>query len=362
MHRLDLVTDPIQHSITDAVFSAEILKEGFNSLLNRLWPTDTVTEKVLSDVLEVTFVERRAWSTTFIGIASNLAGSAMALITHDTSEQNVAVRIAGTYDAAAQKDTAVDLYEKLLEKLPVAERSGDAFVRFTFWARTPHGPNSWSRRIVVPEWDKIEANYATKTSEQIGEIMRIDTPGRGGQLLLWHGVPGTGKTYAIRALSRQWKDWADFHYICDPERFFGEADYMLGVLLNEADGDPGGKDKPRWRVLVLEDVAELVQTDSREKVGQSLSRLLNVVDGLIGQGLRVLVLITTNEDFTHLHPAVARPGRCAANVRFDPLVRWRCEQWAKRHGVGLEGSEYTLAELYAALAGQRMPAKVGVGF
>ena len=49
---------------------------------------------------------------------------------------------------------------------------------------------------------------------------------------------------------------------------------------------------------------------------QGLSRFLNVVDGLIGQGSRILVLVTTNEELGALHPAIARPGRCAANVLF----------------------------------------------
>lgn len=33
---------------------------------------------------------------------------------------------------------------------------------------------------------------------------------------------------------------------------------------------------------------------------------------MVGQGLRVLVLVTTNELLRRLHPAVAQPGRCAA--------------------------------------------------
>ena len=48
--------------------------------------------------------------------------------------------------------------------------------------------------------------------------------------------------------------------------------------------------------------------DAKERTGQALSRFLNVVDGLIGQGLRLLVLVTSNEELGKLHPAVSRPG------------------------------------------------------
>ena len=67
-------------------------------------------------------------------------------------------------------------------------------------------------------------------------------------------------------------------------------------------------------------------------IGQGLSRFLNVVDGLIGQGLRVLVLVTTNEPIRKLHPAVARPGRCAANVEFAPLAADEAAAWLDEHG------------------------------
>ena len=46
---------------------------------------------------------------------------------------------------------------------------------------------------------------------------------------------------------------------------------------------------------MLEDAGELICTSARSQTGQALSRLLNVADGLLGQGGRCLLLITTNE-------------------------------------------------------------------
>jgi ATP-dependent 26S proteasome regulatory subunit len=78
-----------------------------------------------------------------------------------------------------------------------------------------------------------------------------------------------------------------------------------------------------------------------------------VVDGLIGQGLRVLVLVTTNEPIRKLHPAVARPGRCAANIEFVPLSADEATTWLAAHGApdGRVRSA-TLAELYARAEGR----------
>ena len=99
-------------------------------------------------------------------------------------------------------------------------------------------------------------------------------------------------------------------------------------------------------------------------MGQGLSRFLNVVDGLIGQGLRVLVLVTTNEEIRKLHPAVARPGRAAANVEFLPLDPAEANAWLGAHeSEATVGSATTLASLFSTLDGvppaERTPAGFG---
>jgi hypothetical protein len=104
---------------------------------------------------------------------------------------------------------------------------------------------------------------------------------------------------------------------------------------------------------VLEDTGELLRPDAKSIIGQGLARFLNVVDGLIGQGLRVLVLVTTNERIETLHPAVARPGRCAANIEFDKLGHDEATAWLRQHGVsGEAGGPRMLASLYAQLEGR----------
>ena len=61
-------------------------------------------------------------------------------------------------------------------------------------------------------------------------------------------------------------------------------------------------------MLLLEDCDELIRGDAKSDTGQSLSRLLNLTDGLLGQGLEVIVGITTNEPLPKLHSAIVRPG------------------------------------------------------
>ena len=51
-------------------------------------------------------------------------------------------------------------------------------------------------------------------------------------------------------------------------------------------GDDEIPGEGRWRLLLLEDCDELIGADAKRASGQALSRLLNLTDGLLGQGRR----------------------------------------------------------------------------
>jgi hypothetical protein len=256
---------------------------------------------------------------------------------------NIAVIVAAASREA--RDTAVAY---LRDRLPAAQAE-DRRVPVEFWASGSYGGGSYSRTLDVPAWQDIAANYPATTRAAL-EQLAARPPLDRGRLLLWYGPPGTGKTHVVRALGWEWREWCDVHYVTDPEAFFGSAQYMLEVLLDEDDDD-----EERWRLLVLEDTGELLSADAKERTGQGLSRFLNVVDGIVGQGLRVLVLVTTNESLRTLHPAVARPGRCAAALEFGPLPPEEAAQWLTAHGLPAVHAEATLAELYGAAAGGELP-------
>jgi hypothetical protein len=296
--------------------------------------------------------------------------------------------------AAASQEAIAATLEWLHTHLPRPDPVSRHEVTVTFWTYSAHGPQPAWRSIAVPGWDDIEANYGAGTRAGLERLMRGFEPARGGQLVLWYGRPGTGKTFALRALAWEWRRWCEFHYIVDPDTFFGQrADYLMNVLLQPGYGemrmhprfgaiqqtmilhgpephvqaideedDDESQPKP-WRVLLLEDTGELLSADARELMGQGLSRFLNVVDGLIGQGLRVLALVTTNEEIRRLHPAVARPGRAAASVEFEPLSAEEARAWLAAHGGdGDSSGPQTLAELYAKVEGNDPAEQTLVGF
>ncbi len=264
------------------------------------------------------------------------------------------------------REGMLTLVARVYAAAPVAEVPQDS-LRLKFWALTSQGPQSYTRDIEAPTWEAIEGNYPLAVRTDLERLMVDYKPSPSGLLILWHGEPGTGKTTALRALMQSWRPWCTAEYIVDPEKFFGEApSYLVSVLLGQEDGavkDSSGK--VLWRLLIFEDTGELITSDATTRTGQGLSRLLNVADGLIGQGLKIQVLITTNEPIDKLHPAVSRPGRAAAQVAFTQFGRDDSQEWLDQNGhPEATGDGKTLAELFAIAKGYEDRAKKSkpVGF
>ncbi len=371
---LGRVSDPsVQLSFGDlatVVFQSLLLARGALHVRHREWPT---TEHLPEGAYPI------ICSSSGRGLDGDAASCVLemegALVRVFLSRDGV-VRASFAAADPPRLDAAEMALLRLLpvESPPQPSNDGRLRVPLTFWVYG-HMRQSSRRRLVVPTWPEITQNYPEATRERLAALFDGFVPGRDGQLILWHGLPGTGKTYAIRALAHAWSEWCDVQYVVDPEVFFGAStSHMLDVLTaaddyyelepearNAAPMDSGDE---RWRLLVLEDTGELLELDAKAQTGQALSRLLNLVDGLLGQGLRVLILITTNEPLAAVHPAVIRPGRCAANVEFQRLSVREANEWLRAHGseARADGSG-TLADLYGLVSGNEpapSTARIGV--
>jgi hypothetical protein len=225
-----------------------------------------------------------------------------------------------------------------------ADPAGEGTASIGFWHSNPRrGAQRDTRGISAPGWADIRSNYATAAARALDGLMAVTAQTVVGRLVLLHGPPGTGKTTALRALAQEWRTWCQVDCVLDPDQLFADSAYLSEVAVGEDDDDePGGR---RWRLLILEDCDELIRGDAKQSSGQALSRLLNLTDGLLGQGRDVLVAITTNEDVSRLHPAVVRPGRCLAQIEVGRMSYPEATAWlGASAGIGPAGA--TLAELY----------------
>lgn len=246
------------------------------------------------------------------------------------------------WDVVGKDMAAVQTLESTIDSMvPRISHDEENIVPVTFWALDARGePTGRTRKIEISPWDNIQDNYPAEVRAHLQELIDLNQPATGGKLVLWHGVPGTGKTHFLRALAWAWREWCDVSYVVDPDQMFERAYYLMHTVLTT-------EQTTRWHLIVLEDSGEFMLSDAQKRTGQGLSRLLNLTDGLVGQGLKLLVLMTTNEKVFTLHPAVNRPGRCLAEIAFTEFSHKEAVLWAKDRDVTVPtGEDMSLADLY----------------
>jgi hypothetical protein len=344
--------DVSSHGVNDAcaaLFLGEVERRGLPWVERIEAPR---ANAVLSELPSLGRVELSWRGPDYHDAFVTLDGSRSLLALVTSHHGTVEVIVAG-HDGDSVHEAATALVGQLRSEVPPNDE-----VTVRFWSSGPHGGNATRRTIDAPDWAEIGSNYTRTARAEVDRLLAMRAPS-GGSLILWHGPPGTGKSHALRALAREWRDWCTTHYVTDPERFLGTGTrYLMEVATFDscADGEP----KDPWRLIVLEDAGELMAVNARAKAGQDLSRLLNMTDGLLGQGARCLLLVTTNEPLGRLHPAVRRPGRCLSLAEFGPLSAGEANAWLVARGVDLAVERpVTLAELFARVEDRPVPGEDG---
>jgi len=217
-------------------------------------------------------------------------------------------------------------------------------VGVTFWAGGPGGARRSHRTISAPPWAEIAGNYTARLRAPLEALMDYRPEDEAGRLVLLHGAAGTGKTTLLRALGLAWRDWCAVQYVTDAGRFLDDAGYVTEVMLDD-DASPD-----QWRLVIAEDCGPLLRgTES----GDALATLLNLGDGMLGQGQKLLFALTTNDERGVLDAKLTRPGRCLASLDVPPLAPGEAARWLGRPLPAGTGTD--LASLYQLRGGTPIP-------
>ena len=151
--------------------------------------------------------------------------------------------------------------------------------------------------------------------DRIIEFLR--RPNKSGIVIL-HGAPGTGKSSYIRNLIYNLNTQV---LLMDKSVFetVGSAEFSRLIL------------DYKNAVVVMEDCESLL-TD-RESGNGALATLLNMADGIMGDGLGMKFICTFNADLQHIDPAVLRRGRLFLKYEFKNLCAEKTRALCRKLGV-----------------------------
>ena len=177
------------------------------------------------------------------------------------------------------------------------------------------------------QWEKMRGNYAEKNQQTLSDMVGSPLKFEDGRLIILYGATGTGKTWFIRSLIREWYP----HYlpivVQDVENFMTEESYYMNLLQQSDDINPDRKAP----LIILEDAGQTLIRNGQQGV-VPIQRLLNRTDGLCIGDRNTAFLITFNEEIGDIDKAVVREGRCRASIEFHPLSVTESQKWLQEKG------------------------------
>lgn len=164
-------------------------------------------------------------------------------------------------------------------------------------------------------------------------------------LSLLYGTPGTGKTTLIKSLIQDCKD--QIFYLIDSSLLDNITNKnFISFLLQHSNS-----------IFVLEDCEKLI-IDRDVKHNNSIGTLLNLTDGLLGEGLSIRFICTFNTNLKNIDKALLRPGRLKIAYEFTPLVKEKAFQLCQKANVEYKNN-IVLAEIYKSKIDCKKQNKLG---
>ena len=164
---------------------------------------------------------------------------------------------------------------------------------------------------------------------KLKEFCESDSPGA----FFLYGAPGCGKSMIIRKLIME----------CDTEFFVLDSSILNNIT--SASFVDYLTDECSNCVLILEDCEVLLRSRD-DVINPFMSTILNLTDGLLGDGLKLKFICTFNTDINQIDAAMLRKGRLKGKYEFKKLPKERANEVCKNLGYPPINKEASLAEIY----------------
>ena len=155
-------------------------------------------------------------------------------------------------------------------------------------------------------------------------------------LFLFHGEAGTGKTTYIRYLMS----------VVSTKKFIFIPPGMVNMLSSPS-FIPLLIQHPN-SILIIEDAEEAIKSRDILNNNDSISNLLNMADGLLGDVCGVQIICTCNTNKNNIDKAILRKGRLSIEYNFDKLSVEKTNNLLKSLYPSIEpiNNELSLADIY----------------
>ena len=192
----------------------------------------------------------------------------------------------------------------------------------------------FKEQVIEPYEVDIELMYNDDYINIHNHIVDNLTNGKKG-LVLFHGIPGSGKTSLIKYLTT----------LIPKKRFVFIPSSMIPYLT-----DPSFLSKlidNKGSILVLEDCETYIK--DRETNGDNgvVSTILNVGDGILSDILEMQIICTFNTHIENIDKALTREGRLIAEYYFDKLSEDKVKKLSEEYSIDIENiKEMPLSEIF----------------
>lgn len=211
-----------------------------------------------------------------------------------------------------------------------------------FMVNQDYGNFNFSKfNINLPETFDIGLNYG-EGFESVSEKMIKSLHENSSGLYMLHGRPGTGKTTYIRYLASILKKDVIFF----PTSFVDEITNpsILSLLKKKQDC-----------VMILEDAEKALTKRHLSDQPSLVSTLLNMTDGILGDVLKLNVIVTYNCDRQDIDEALLRKGRLKAEYSFQGLSEKQAAKLIKKLDIDIKPEDnMTLADIYYAKSDEEL--------
>jgi len=216
-----------------------------------------------------------------------------------------------------------------LEREPEAKKKGNVYLLCSMDGMLV--PHRFDVKLPSESID-LALNYGEDAAMKFEQISAHMSSNKSGLVLL-SGDPGTGKSTFIKYLTT--KTTRKVIYLSSNATENLTSPDFLSFIMNH-----------RNCILLLEDAEKALR--SREKEDNwSISNILNITDGILGDCLNIMVVATFNTGRENIDPALVRKGRLLMEHHFSALDADAANSIFEATGSERRTSEpMTLAEIY----------------